>query len=93
VVVGSQFYVGDDANQNARMPAYWAVDPHTSSQLRKDLQVFGVVNNPFNRKYAVGTDFEPQSIVNAIANPPTDQRTQTPAQPLAVYAGLRYRLP
>jgi len=82
--VASQVYVGDDANQNARLPAYWAVNLHTSYQLRKDLQVFGVVNNLFNRKYAVyGTYFDPQSVANAIPNPPTDQRTQTPAQPLA----------
>ncbi len=94
VVVGSQFYVGDDANQNGTLPAYWAVNLHTSYQIRKDIQLFGVVNNLFNRRYALyGSYFEPQSIVNAIANPPTDQRTQTPAQPLSVYAGLRYRLP
>jgi iron complex outermembrane receptor protein len=94
VVVGSQFYVGDDANQNDKLPAYWAVNLHTSYQIRKDLQVFGVVNNLFNRKYAAyGTYFGPESIVNAVPNPPTDQRTQTPAQPLAFYAGLRYRLP
>jgi iron complex outermembrane receptor protein len=93
-VVGSQVYVGDDANQNERLPAYWAVNLHTSYQLRKDLQVFGVVNNLFNRKYAVyGTYFEPQSIANAIPNPPTDQRAQTPAQPFSIYAGLKLKLP
>ena len=93
-VIGSQFYVGDDANQNAKLPAYWVANLHTSYQVGKDLQVFGVVNNVFNRKYAVyGTYFDPQSIVNAIPNPPTDHRTQTPAQPLSLYAGLRYRLP
>jgi iron complex outermembrane receptor protein len=94
VVVGSQVYVGDDANQNARLPAYWVVNLHTSYQLTKDLQIFGVVNNLFDRRYAVyGTYFEPQSIANAIPNPPTDQRMQTPAQPFAIYAGLKVRLP
>jgi iron complex outermembrane receptor protein len=94
VVVGSQYYVGDDANQNDKLPAYWVANLRTSYQLRKDLQVFGVVNNLFNRKYAVyGTYFETDAIVNAIPNPPTDRRTQTPAAPLSVYAGLRYRLP
>jgi iron complex outermembrane receptor protein len=93
VVVGSQFYVGDDGNQNERLPSYWVANLHTSYQLRKDLQIFGVVNNLFNRKFAVyGTYFEPQSIMNAIANAPTDQRTQTPLQPLSIYAGLRVKL-
>jgi iron complex outermembrane recepter protein len=94
VVVGSQVFVGDDANQNPRLPGYWAVNLHTSYQLRKDLQVFAVVNNLFDRRYAVyGTFFEPQAVVNALANPATDQRTLTPAQPLAIYAGLKVRLP
>src|SRR5262249_54155213 len=37
VVVGSQFYVGDDANQNAPLPAYWVVNLRTSYQLSKEL--------------------------------------------------------
>ena len=94
VAVGSQFYVGDDANQNPKLPAYWAVNLHTSYQLTKDLQVFGLVSNLFNRKYALyGTFFDPQAVVNAIANPLSDPRMQTPAQPFAIYAGLKLKLP
>jgi hypothetical protein len=39
-----------------------------------------------------GTYFDPQAIANAIPNPPIDHRTITPAQPLAVYIGLRAKL-
>jgi iron complex outermembrane receptor protein len=93
VVVGSQFYVGDDANQNERLPAYWNVNLHTSYQVHKDVQLFAVAKNLFDRRYAVyGTYFEPESIENAIPNPPTNQRTQTPAQPFSVYAGMRVKL-
>ncbi len=93
VVVGSQFYVGDDANQNERLPAYWTVNLHTSYQVHKDVQLFGIVKNLFDRRYAVyGTYFEPELIENAIPNPPTNQRTQTPAQPLSIYAGMRIKL-
>src|SRR4051812_36033591 len=46
-VVGSQFFVGDEANQNVKLPAYWVANLHTSYQIRKDLQIFGVVNNLF----------------------------------------------
>jgi iron complex outermembrane receptor protein len=92
-VVGSQYYVGDNANQNDKLPAYWVANLHTSYQLTKEVQVFGLVNNLFNRKYVVfGTYFDPQSVVNAVANPPTDHRMQTPAQPLSVYVGLRAKL-
>ena len=94
VAVGEQFYFGDDANQNPKLPAYWAVNLHTSSQFRKDLQVFALVTNLFNHKYAVyGTYFDPQAIANAIAAPPADPRMQTPAQPLAIYAGVKLTLP
>jgi iron complex outermembrane receptor protein len=93
VVVGSQVYVGDDANQNGRLPAFWVANLHASYQVNKQLAVFGLVNNLFNNRYAVyGTYFEPQSIANALPNPPTDQRAQTPAQPFAIYGGLRYKL-
>ncbi len=91
-VVGSQFYVGDDANQNDKLPAYWVANLHTSYQVRKDLQVFGIVRNLFNNKVPVyGTYFGLDSIVNAVANPPTDPRMQTPLQPLSVYAGVRVK--
>lgn len=57
------------------------------------LQVYGLVNNLFNRKFATyGTYFDPQSIVNAITNPPSDHRTITPAQPLSIYVGMRAKL-
>jgi iron complex outermembrane recepter protein len=91
--VGSQWYVGDDANQNVKLADYWVANLHTSYQVTKELQFYGLVNNLFNRKFATfGTYFDPQSIVNAIANPPTDHRTITPAQPLSVYAGMRVKL-
>jgi iron complex outermembrane recepter protein len=91
--VGSQWYVGDDANQNVKIADYWVANLHTSYQVTKEVQIYGLVNNLFNRKFATyGTYFDPQSVVNALANPPTDHRTVTPAQPLSVYVGLRAKL-
>ncbi|MBX9827249.1 MAG: TonB-dependent receptor [Xanthobacteraceae bacterium] len=93
IAVGSQYYVGDDANQNDKLPAYWVANLHTSYQVTKTMQVFGLVNNLFNQRYSTfGTYFEPGQIVNALANPPTDPRMQTPAQPLSVYVGARVRI-
>jgi iron complex outermembrane receptor protein len=91
--VSSQWYVGDDANQNVKLADYWVANLHGSYQLTKELQVYGVVNNLFNRKFATfGTYFDPNAIANALPNPPTDHRTVTPAQPLSVYVGLRGKL-
>ena len=93
VVVGNQYYVGDDANQNDKLPAYSVTNLYSSYQFSKEVQLFGLVNNLFNQRYATyGTYFDPQSVVNAIPNAPTDHRTVTQAQPLSVYAGLRVRL-
>jgi iron complex outermembrane recepter protein len=91
--VGSQWYIGDQANQNVKLADYWVANLHGSYQLTKELQIYGFVNNLFNRKFATfGTYFDPQVIANAIPNPPTDHRMITPAQPLSVYVGLRAKL-
>lgn len=94
VVVSDQFFVGDDANQNVKLPGYWVANLHTSYQLTKNVQVFGLVNNLFNRKYALlGTYFEPQGVRNvSLPIALTDQRTEVPGSPLAIYVGLKARL-
>ncbi len=93
IAVGNQYYVGDDANQNEKLPAYWVANLQTSYQATSALQLFGLVNNLFNKRYgSFGTYFEPGQIANALANPPTDPRMQTPAQPLSVYVGLRMKI-
>ena len=93
VAVGSQYFVGDDANQNEKLPAYWYVNLHTSYQISKEVQVFALVNNLFNNKFSTyGTYFDPSSVLNAISTTLTDHRTVTPAQPLAIYAGMRIKL-
>lgn len=90
-VVGSRYFVGDDANQNPKLPGYWLVNLHASYQLTKEMQIFGLVNNLFNKRYALfGTFFNPQNVANVA--PPillTDHRTEVPGPPLAIYGGIR----
>jgi iron complex outermembrane recepter protein len=92
--VSRQWFVGDDANQNPKLADYWVANLHGSYQLTKEVQIYGVINNLFNRKFATfGTFFDPQSTVaNAIPNVLFDHRTVTPAQPLSVYVGMRAKL-
>ena len=93
IVVGSQYFVGDDANQNEKLPLYWITNLHTSYDIAKNVRVFGLVNNLFNKTYyPYGTYFDPQSVRNAISTTLTDQRTLTPGQPLAVYVGVKVQL-
>jgi iron complex outermembrane receptor protein len=60
-------------------------------QLTENLQIFGLVNNLFNRRYALfGTFFDPQGVANAgLPAVLTDRRTEVPGAPLAVYGGIR----
>jgi iron complex outermembrane receptor protein len=92
--VSSQWFIGDDANQNPKLADYWVANLHGSYQLTKEWQIYGVINNLFNRKFAtVGTFFDTQSTVAvAIPNVLTDPRMVTPAQPLSVYVGMRAKL-
>jgi iron complex outermembrane receptor protein len=94
VVVGQRFYVGDDSNLNEKLPSYAVVNLHTSYDLTPNVTLFGVVNNLFNNKYALfGTYFEAEGTSKAgLPITLTDQRTEVPGQPFAIYGGIRVRL-
>jgi iron complex outermembrane receptor protein len=86
-VIGSQWLVGDESNQNAKLPPYWTVNLHSSYRLLKNVELFGLVRNLFDRHYyAYGTFFETNSFPYLNL---TDPRIFVPGMPLAAYAGLR----
>ncbi len=90
-VVGSRYFIGDDANQNEKLPGYWQVNLHASYQATKEVQIFALVNNLFNRRYALfGAYFDPTATANAgLPIVLTDPRTEVFGQPLSVYGGVR----
>ncbi|GGF78953.1 membrane protein [Azorhizobium oxalatiphilum] len=84
IAASSQYYVGDEANQNPKLPGYWIANIRTSYQITRNFQVFALANNIFNEKYATyGTYFDTGYL--GLNNP----EMQTPGQPLAVYVGAR----
>ncbi|HMF26609.1 MAG TPA: TonB-dependent receptor [Pseudolabrys sp.] len=84
---GSQYLIGDQSNQNPKVPPYWVVDLHSSYKIDKNVEVFGVVQNLFNQHhYAAGTFFDTQGVSFVTFN---DPRTFIPGKPLAAYAGIR----
>jgi iron complex outermembrane receptor protein len=91
VVVGSRYFVGDDANQNSKLPAYWLVNLHALYQLTETLQLSLRINNLFDRRYALfGTYFDPQQVANVeLPVVLSDHRTEVLGQPLSVYGGIR----
>jgi iron complex outermembrane receptor protein len=91
--VGSQWYVGDDANQNVKIADYWVANAHASYQYSKEVKFYGVIKNLFNRHYATnGRYFGIDGVQFVIPNPPTDPRTVTPGTPLAFYLGVNVKM-
>ena len=91
VAVGGRYFVGDDANQNKQLAGYWLVNLHATYHATKYVQLFGLINNLFNRRYALfGTYFDPQSVTNVgLPIVLSDHRTQVLGAPLSVYGGIR----
>ena len=90
-VVGSQWLVGDESNQNPKVPAYWVVNLHSSYKITDNIEVFGLVRNLFDQHYYVlGTFFDVTSFPYLGL---TDPRTFVPGMPFAGYLGVRGTLP
>jgi len=92
LVAGAQYLVGDDANQNPKLPLYWVANLHASYQLDEHIQFFGLINNIFNNRNATygaffntGTDAQLASPIPFVNNP----RNLTPLQPISFYGGVK----
>jgi len=92
---GSQYLIHDDSNLNPKVPAYWVANLHTSYQVTKNVELFGLVQNLFNQHYySAGTFFDTGGYNNSTPGGPNlltfnDPRTFLPGMPLAVYAGIK----
>jgi len=90
-VVGSQWIVGDESNQNPKIPAYWVVNLHSTYKVAQNVEVFGLVRNLFDQHYyTYGTFFD---VTTAPYLNLTDPRTFLPGMPFAAYLGVRGTLP
>jgi iron complex outermembrane recepter protein len=94
VVASSQYFFGDESNQNPQLPGYGVVNFRTSYEFQKGVSAYVLVNNIFDHRYATyGTFFE-TDIETVSGNPSTglsNPATITPAQPLSVYGGFKMR--
>jgi len=92
VATRSQYLIHDDSNLNPKVPAYWVVNMHTSHQITKNVQAFGLVQNLFNQRYySSGTFFDTGAFNNSTLGGPNlltfnDPRTFLPGMPF----GLRW---
>jgi iron complex outermembrane receptor protein len=88
IVTSGQFFLGDESNQNPKLPGYWVANLNTNYQLTKNVELFGTVRNLFDRHYyTMGTFFSTEEASALVAL--SDPRSVSPAAPRAFYAGMR----
>ncbi|MGE0054046.1 MAG: TonB-dependent receptor [Hyphomicrobium sp.] len=95
VAVSGQYFFGDEANNNAKLAGYTRVDLNTSYDVSENVQIYGLIKNAFDRRYGLfGTFFDTAEATEA-AEPQgltlTDPRSITPAQPFAIYGGVKMK--
>jgi iron complex outermembrane recepter protein len=83
LIASAQYFIGDFANQNPKLPLYWVANLHASYQLDEHVQLFGLINNIINNRNATyGTFFDTG----------TDAQNATPivfAWPISFYGGVK----
>jgi iron complex outermembrane recepter protein len=90
VFTGSEYFDGDEANQNQKLPARWVANVRGSWRFASGLELFGVVNNVFNRHDATyGTYFQPDDTAGLLAPGLGDSRSITLQQPISVQIGVK----
>jgi len=97
VLVSTQYYHGDESNQNAPMPGYHVLGLRSSYSVNRHLEIFGTVQNLFDARYATYGLFSDPTGVGAPGipkdagpnDPRVDDRFQSPAAPRAVFGGVR----
>jgi iron complex outermembrane receptor protein len=92
IYVSSQYFVGDESNQEPKLPGYAVFNVHASYQINKTIQIYGKINNLLDNRYATyGTFFDTTQLPNFAAGgaPFTNAQTVSPAYPRTFYAGMK----
>lgn len=95
IAASGQFHLGDEANLLPKVGGYTRVDLHTSYDLTENIQIYGLVNNVFDKRYGLfGTLFDPEEATEA-GEPSGYQITSpfgiVPAAPVAAYGGVKVK--
>jgi iron complex outermembrane recepter protein len=92
VASSGQVITGNENGAFPQLPGYAVFGLHTSYQVGKQVQVYGLIQNLFDQKfYTAGALFDTTSFPNAAPNL-TDPRSFGPSRPFAIYGGVRITL-
>jgi len=90
VYQSGQFLVGDDSNQNARLPGFVTLNLHTSYHVTEHIELFGRIENLTDARYYTFGTFSPTSAVFLSQAPgATNPRSYSPAAPIGGFGGVR----
>jgi iron complex outermembrane receptor protein len=92
IVASDQYFFGDQSNQNPKLGGYYVVNLHSSYHLTDNVEIFALVQNLFDNKYATFGIFGDvtKTPLPGVATP-SDPRFVSVAAPLAAYGGMRIR--
>jgi iron complex outermembrane receptor protein len=85
-----QYLVGDESNQEARLPGFVTVNLRTAYQIGPRLELFGEIENLFDQRYYTFGTFTQLGGLPPNVNL-TNPRTYSPAAPRAFTIGARVR--
>ena len=92
IVASDQYFFGDQSNQNPKLGGYYVVNLRSSYEITDNVELFVLVDNLFDRKYATFGIFGDvtKTPLPGVANP-SDPRFESVAPPLSAFGGLRIR--
>ncbi len=90
----SQYYFGDEGNVAPKLGPRSRVDLHTTYDVTKNIQIYGIVQNLFNTKYnTFGTFYSTDNLYESTGGALSfsDPRSAVPAMPFAAYGGMKVK--
>ena len=90
IASSGRYLQGDAANLNAKTGAYVVLNLNTAYQVTQNIQLFGLVQNVTDAKYATFGGFSPVGLVPVVQAPgATNTRSLVPGAPVAGFGGVR----
>jgi len=92
IIASDQYFFGDQSNQNPKLGGYYTANLHSSYRITDDVELFALLQNAFDNKYATFGIFGDvtKTPLPGVANP-SDPRFVSVAPPLAAFGGLRIK--
>ncbi len=85
----AQYLRGDESNQLPKLSGYTLVSLRTSVRVTQGVELFGLVYNLLNQRYASFGTLYDVPLANAAGLALNDPRTVSPGSPIAAYGGVR----